>query len=420
MATEVILPRVDMDMTSGKFSRWLVREGQLVSKGDPLFEIETDKAAMEVEAPASGVARALAAEAGDELPVGAIVGWIFAPDEPYDQSSPRPKQSALPAAAPEPVRAAPAKALPADAMGARRATPLARAIARRRGLALSRLDGTGPEGRIQARDVLAPIAAAPYRDGALHRLWLSRGQGAPLVFLHGFGADLNAWRPVIGALTRVRPILALDLPGHGKSPPLGVVDFETMLEAVRSALADETISAAHVVGHSLGGAIAAAVAATSSLARSLTLIASAGLGPEINGAFLVGFLNARSEASLAPWMKLLATDQTTLGSALIKTTLRQRADLGLDVAQQRIAAALFPDGAQAFSIRPHLDGLSVPTKVVFGLDDRIIPARHAKGLPGAVAVHLFAGVGHMPHIEARAAVARLIEEAAAAGEGLGR
>ena len=418
MATEVILPRVDMDMTRGKFTRWLVREGQSVKKGEPLFEIETDKAAMEVEAPASGVARGLAAEAGDELPVGAIVGWIFAPDEPYDERSRRPVLSTPPAAALDPVRPAPVRALPADATIGRRATPLARAIARQRGVALSGFDGTGPGGRIQARDIAAPIAVAPSRVDALHRVWLSRGEGAPLVFLHGFGADLNAWRAVIGAFTRARPILALDLPGHGRSALSGDVDFETMLEKVRSALADEGIGAAHLVGHSLGGAIAAAVAATSRLARSLTLIAPAGLGPEINGAFLAGFLTARSEASLAPWMSLLARDQTKLGSALVKTTLRQRVDLGVDVAQQRIAAALFPNGAQAVSIRRHLIGLSVPTKVVFGLDDQIIPARHAEGLPGAVAVHLFPGVGHMPHLEARAAVARLIEEASAAGEGL--
>ena len=415
MATEVILPRVDMDMTRGKFSRWLVREGQLVKKGEPLFEIETDKAAMEVEAPASGVARCLAAEAGDELPVGAVVAWIFRPDEPYVEKSPSPKRSQPPPTAPEPARTASVSATIVDDRSVPRATPLARALARERGVPLSALAGSGPQGRIQARDVAAP-SRLPGRH-ALHRLWLSRGEGTPLVFLHGFGADLSAWRGVVGALTRARPSLALDLPGHGKSALSGPADFSTMLASIHSALDEEAIEAAHFVGHSLGGALAAAVAATSGRARSLTLIAPAGLGPEINGAFVAGFLAARSPASLAPWLKLLASDESALGSALLKTTLRQRADLGVEIAQQRIAAAIFPDGAQAVSIRHHLDALNVPIKVIFGLDDRIISARHARGLPGAVAVHLFPGLGHMPHLEARAAVARLIEETVAAGEG---
>ena len=57
MATEIILPKVDMDMATGRISRWLVAEGAMVKQGDAVFEMETDKAAMDVEAPARGVAR---------------------------------------------------------------------------------------------------------------------------------------------------------------------------------------------------------------------------------------------------------------------------------------------------------------------------------------------------------------------------
>ncbi len=423
MATGVILPRVDMDMTRGKFGRWYFEEGECVEKGEPLFEIETDKAAMEIEAPASGVLRALAAKAGDELPVGAVVGWIFAPGEVYE-AIPTGLEAATrepPTAAVEPARVAPVDRVFEADISLLRATPMARRIARQRGVALSDLSGSGPNGRIQAKDVVAPRAPrGAVHSAGLHRLWLSRGEGAPFVFLHGFGADLNAWRPLVGALSGARPILALDLPGHGGSALSGRIDFETILGAVQSTLDEEAIGAAHLVGHSLGGAIAAAIAERlSNLVRSLTLIAPAGLGPEINGAFLAGFLSARSPADLAPWTRLLASDEAALGSALVKTTLRQRADLHVEVAQKKIAAALFPDGAQAFSIRRHLGALAVPTKVIFGLEDRIIPAHQAKGLPGAVALHLFADVGHMPHFEARAAVARLIEEAAAAGGAAG-
>src|SRR5271154_4152531 len=78
MAVEIVMPRVDMDMSSGRMGRWHTAEGANVVKGARLFEIETDKAAMEVDAPASGVLKFVAASEGDVLPVGACIGWIVA------------------------------------------------------------------------------------------------------------------------------------------------------------------------------------------------------------------------------------------------------------------------------------------------------------------------------------------------------
>ena len=83
MAVEVILPRVDMDMTTGKIAKWFVEEGRTVAKGQALFEIESDKAAMEIEAPAAGVLSGVTGRPGDELPVGTVVGWIVAPGETF-------------------------------------------------------------------------------------------------------------------------------------------------------------------------------------------------------------------------------------------------------------------------------------------------------------------------------------------------
>jgi pyruvate/2-oxoglutarate dehydrogenase complex dihydrolipoamide acyltransferase (E2) component len=75
-AIEVILPKVDMDMESGVIAAWKVAEGDRVSVGDILFEMETGKSMMEVEAPGTGVIRDLAKVTGDELPVGTTVAWI--------------------------------------------------------------------------------------------------------------------------------------------------------------------------------------------------------------------------------------------------------------------------------------------------------------------------------------------------------
>ena len=75
-AIEVILPKVDMDMDSGVIAAWRVSEGDRVQEGDILFEMETGKSMMEVEAPGTGVIRDLAAVTGQEVPVGTTVAWI--------------------------------------------------------------------------------------------------------------------------------------------------------------------------------------------------------------------------------------------------------------------------------------------------------------------------------------------------------
>src|SRR5208337_3306715 len=380
---------------------------------------------MEVDSPASGVLRHVAASEGDVLPVGACIGWIVAEGEDFV-----PPASHAPASAPAvPAAASSAEAESKDAAYAEaalglRATPAARRIARERGLRLSDVRGSGPSGRIQKRDIEEAARAAVSdrvpahgaRRHAVNREWLTRGEGAPIVFLHGLCADLNGWRPLSRLLPEARPQLAIDLPGHGLSPLGDEASFEALVEAARSAMIDERAADAHLVGHSLGAAVAAALSEAPGVkALSLMLIAPAGLGEETNPAFFDGFLRADTEATLLPWMNLLVTDPASLGSAMVAATLRQRAEHDLVPAQRRLAKTLLANGRQAIDIRDLLAAPKIPVKVVFGEEDRITPVHHADNLSGLVALHRFRKVGHMPHFEARREVARLIEELARAG-----
>jgi pyruvate dehydrogenase E2 component (dihydrolipoamide acetyltransferase) len=247
-------------------------------------------------------------------------------------------------------------------------------------------------------------------SSALHRVRLRKGKGDPVVMIHGFGADHNSWRILVAAAGLSRPILAIDLPGHGRSLG-GATSLADMASAVAASLAEEGVTAADLVGHSLGAAVAATVAATADFrVRSLFLVSPAGLGPEINGDFLTGFCGARGEEDLAHWMTLLVADPASLHPAFAQVTAENRARPGVAEAQAQIAREVFPDGRQAFSIRATLDRLAVPIQVVFGAADRIIPARHMAGLPDTIAQHLLAEVGHMPQVEARDAVARLLAD----------
>ncbi len=465
MPSEVILPRVDMDMASGKISKWLVGDGTRVKKGQPLFEIETDKAAMEIEAEASGTIRTLTHAGADDVAVGSVVAWIYGEGEPETGAAPPSgvgelRVETFPAVTASRSIPQVGEIRPEFVTDRLRATPLARRLARERGLELRGLQGTGPRGRVQAADVprsprdqptvtaqlerpqsarvvgleahavsapvesvpasqrraasadalglaLAPVAASRLAVGPLETL--RDGEGTPIVLIHGFGSDASAWRPFLNGYGAGRPVLALDLPGHGAAPLGAVTDFPSLVDAVEEDLLASGLRALDLVGHSLGGAVAAAVAARGSLnLRSVLLVVPAGLGPEINGAFVNGYLGATCEASLAPWMRELVAAPEFITPAFVRATLKARKTAL--ATQRRLAASVFPDGTQAFSIRADLGRIGCPVRVVVGTADRIIPARHADGLPPLVALHRLAGIGHMPQIEDRATLQAILAQ----------
>ncbi|HXV41933.1 MAG TPA: dihydrolipoamide acetyltransferase family protein [Anaerolineae bacterium] len=161
MATEVIVPKVDMVMENGTFVEWLKNEGDRVERGDPLFIIMTDKANIEVEAPASGILGGLQAKPDEVIPVAQIIAYILEPDEALPgktEVSPGPALVAE-VAPPPPIRLeAPVTegVVPPPASGVDgkvRATPAARHLATHTGIDLRQVLGHGSGGRIHKHDV---------------------------------------------------------------------------------------------------------------------------------------------------------------------------------------------------------------------------------------------------------------------------
>ncbi len=168
MATTVVMPQMGYDMREGTVVRWRKREGEAVARGEVIADIQTDKATVEFEAYAAGVLRKIVAQEGVPVPVGQLIAVITAPDEPLPANLPAsggPAPAAVPAAAPaaSTVAVTPAAAAPVAAAGEVRASPIARRIARERGIDLALVTGTGPGGRIVEKDVeeFAARAAAP-------------------------------------------------------------------------------------------------------------------------------------------------------------------------------------------------------------------------------------------------------------------
>jgi pyruvate dehydrogenase E2 component (dihydrolipoamide acetyltransferase) len=159
MAFSVVMPALEMAQETGKLVSWRKQEGEAVVKGEPLLEIETDKAVMEIEAPADGVLAGIKVRAGAVVPVGQTIAWIVLPGEALPPDRPmalcaKPAMGPLAPAAPPDVKPAehPAESGP-------RVSPKARRLAKEHGVDLSRLRGSGPEGEILASDILA--AAEP-------------------------------------------------------------------------------------------------------------------------------------------------------------------------------------------------------------------------------------------------------------------
>jgi pyruvate dehydrogenase E2 component (dihydrolipoamide acetyltransferase) len=180
MPTRVIMPALGVAQQTGTLLKWLKSEGQAVTKGEPLMEIETDKATVEIEAAASGILSAVAAKPGDEIPVGQTIALILAPGETLAAESEGPVEA--PQRNPDPgpflpgegrsegrLESGTAFSSPTARSGRILASPKARRIAKEHRVDLRSLSGSGPEGSILAADVLRAVGAtvAPAHETAM-------------------------------------------------------------------------------------------------------------------------------------------------------------------------------------------------------------------------------------------------------------
>jgi pyruvate dehydrogenase E2 component (dihydrolipoamide acetyltransferase) len=161
MAISVVMPALEMAQETGKLVSWKKKEGEQVSKGEMLLEVETDKAVVEIEAAGDGVLSGVTAKVGDVVPVGQTIAWLLKPGETVPaaggQQQTGRKMDSAPAAAAASTAAAAAES--PSAAGAR-ISPKARRLAREHGVDITTLHGSGPGGEILADDILKAAQAA--------------------------------------------------------------------------------------------------------------------------------------------------------------------------------------------------------------------------------------------------------------------
>lgn len=353
----VVMPKWGLSMKEGKLTGWLVEDGKKINVGEAILEVETDKIAGAVESLDVGILRRRLGEADTIYPVKALLGIIA--DETVSDAD-------------------------IEAYVASYVTPPADE---------------------EAEDTGAQYEFVDVGIGKIR--YAKRGEGSETVILiHGFGGDLDNWLFNIDALAEVATVYALDLPGHGQSvKSIGDPSVAGLAKTVVSFMNAVGIESAHLVGHSLGGAIAMEIANSSKdLVKSLTLIASAGLGSEINMKYISGFVGATSRKELKPVLEQLFGDPSLVSRQMIDDILKFKRLDGVGDALKSLADCTFKADRQQAIFQP----VGTPVLAITGKEDRIIPPSHTAKVKGA-RVEIIEGAGHMVQMEQASKVNALIK-----------
>lgn len=366
----VTMPKWGLSMQTGKVTEWLVSEGDELSEGQDVAEIDTDKIAASLESKWSGVVRALVVEVDVDVPVGGTVVVVAPADVPQEEI---------------------------DAVVAEAKEQLASGVIE---------DDSGPkvfevdiDGRSISYAVLGDIES----------------EATPVVFVHGYGGDKNSWLFVQEPISADRATYALDLPGHGASTKdVGDGSVATLASSLVGFVNQLGLPRVHLVGHSMGAAVATIAAADPAAAgkvASLTLIAPVGYGPEVNAGYIRGFALAETRRELKPHLQQLFADQSLVNRQLIDDLLKYKRLDGVDAALASIVAALLDSERSAVDVTAEQASFGGNTVAVWGAQDKVVPANNAGSLKGKATVHTVDGAGHMVHMEKPQAVIAAINEA---------
>ncbi len=358
------MPKWGLTMERGTLIAWNKAVGDRIDAAEEICDVETEKIAGGVESPAPGILRRQVANIGDNLPIGALLGVIA--DECVSDAEIDAAIEAFQATAAEDVEAE---------AGVEEVRPESIEVAGRR-----------------------------------IRHLVQKGEGVPVVLVHGFGGNLENWMLNQAALAAAgRTVAALDLPGHGESgKDIETGSLDELAAMVLAYMDVMDFEQAHLVGHSMGAAVCVTVCRQApERVQSLALVAPAGLGQPVDREYIQGFIGAANRKQLKPVLRKLFADEGLVTRQLVDDTLKYKRLEGVTAALEKIAGVSLGTTSSVDA----LNGLAarLPVLLIWGSADQVIPALEAQALSQTdTEYHRLADRGHMVQVEAADEVNRLI------------
>ena len=434
---EIVVPPMGEPIDSARLVSWAVLPGQAFRTDDILLEIETDKSIIEVPAQEDGLMLEHLVSVDGLLNSDTPIARVQIEGESHAKGvGKEPKLLAVkdgrdavePLDEPEASEIAVGRRDPSGGgllRDRKLATPAARRLAGKFGIAIDTITGTGPCERVTQADISRALLAAG-RRGAVDSAMAASGRtglhetmvptaygeiciklgepvsirsGPTVVLIHGIFGDRNTWTGIAHVVNRAGlRVLSMDLPCHGRSKS-EITGFAEIVETVAEVIAKQCPGSIALVGHSFGGAVAAKVARKPNLGiESLVLIAPLGMGSEIEQSFLNGMTYADSNEAMLRELAKLTVAGTTPSIAYVnelRECIQARRDRMIEFCRR-----ISWNGVQQLNALPDLVGLQRPIVVIQGRRDQIIPWQHVLNIPARVSLHLLPEAGHMPQWEA--------------------
>ena len=360
----ITMPKWGLSMKEGSITKWIKSNGESISKGEMLLEIETEKVVNEMESPEDGKILKICANEGDTVPVGSLIavcGKGDTSDKDIDE--------------------------------------------------FINDFNSNFESEINleegAEDNNEKIKVSDIEINFVKNV---NSKEDNILFIHGFGGDLNNWMFNQTDLSNNFNTYSLDLPGHGMSEKKidnsSLDDFSTLIS---SFCKNNNLNKVNLVGHSFGAGIAIKTASLyQDLVKSLTLISPIALGKEIDSNYLENFIKSESRRDLKKEIEKLYFNADIITRDMLNEVLKF---LRIDNVKETLTIIkneILNGQEQKNNLINEINSLSIPISVIWGDEDKIIPSNHSRVLNDKINIILEKECGHMAHIEKAASVNEVI------------
>lgn len=349
------MPKWGLSMKEGSILRWIKSNGDTVSKGDMILEIETEKVVNEMESPEDGKILKICASEGDTVPVGSIIAVCAKNDASSEEVN----------------------------------SFIEQFNSNFKAEVNTNEDEEDKNEKIKISDL------------EINFMKNINSKKNNILFIHGFGGDLNNWMFNQNELSENFNTYAIDLPGHGISEKnIHTATLDELANLISSFCNENNIESVNLVGHSFGAGISIKTASLNpALINSLTLISPIGLGKEIDSTYLENFINAESRRDLKKEISKLYFNSEIITRDMLNEVLKFLRIDNVQKTLSKIQNEIIINGEQKNDLIDEINSMKIPVCVIWGKEDQIIPSNHHQVLNDNIKIIIENNCGHMAHIE---------------------